>query len=111
MSRPSTEQQIKSYLDYYTGDKSWGDHTWNLVEAGKHVRTDTPHGAYDIKLQDGKLQLTFTPVSGIAVRAGEVQTCPTKFTAINRAQEEADDHCRRTAAFLSGNPRLKPPKW
>ena len=45
----------------FTGDRGWGDLTWNIVEPGKLIRTDTQLGSYSLELQpDGKTyRLTF----------------------------------------------------
>lgn len=94
------------YLDYFTGDRGFGDLTWDLIEPGKLARAKTPLGTYSLELQaDGNTyQLSFNSGS-------ETRTCRTKFQATNRAQWEADDHHRRLLAQQQQPSRLKPPKW
>ena len=102
--RTTADRQFN--LNRFTGDNSWGDLTWNILEPGKLVRADTQLGSYSLELQlDGKtLQLSFNSGS-------EIRICPTKFQATNRAQWEADDHHRRLLAQQQQSVRLKPPKW
>ena len=104
----TTAEQQQYYLDRISpATASWGDLTWNIVEPGKLIRTDTQFGSYSLELQpDGKTyRLTFN--SGSA----EIRICPTKFQATNRAQWEADDHHRRLLAQQQQPSRLKSPKW
>ena len=102
--RTTADEQF--YLNYYTGDKSWTDITFQLIEPNKLVRAQTELGSYSIDLQlDGKtLRLSFDAGSGVRI-------CPTKFQAINRAQWEANDHQRRLLAQQQQPVRMKPPKW
>jgi hypothetical protein len=94
-------------LDSSSGDKSWGGLTFDVVEPGKVAQAQTPHGIYRIAAQSDDRTMLLTFHAGAAVR-----TCPTKFTAINRAQEEASDHCSRLTAQQGLNKqRMKPPKW
>jgi hypothetical protein len=93
-------------LNHFTGDNSWGELTWNIVEPDKLIRADAKFGSYSLALQpDGKTyRLTFSSGS-------EIRTCPTKFQATNRAQWEADDHHRRLLAQQQQPAPLRPPKW
>jgi hypothetical protein len=106
MRTTTTTEQQQFYLDQSTGERGFGELTWNIVEPGKLVRADTQVGSYGLELQpDGKTyQLTFNSES-------ESRICPTKFQAVNRAQWEADDHHRRLLAQQQQPNRLKPPKW
>jgi hypothetical protein len=99
-----TEQQY--HLDHWTGDKSWTDMVFQIVEPGKLIRAQAELGSYSIELQpDGKtMRLTFDAGSG-------VRTCPKKFQVINTAQVEAFDHHRRLLAQRQMPARMKPPKW
>lgn len=94
------------YLNYFSGDRSWGDLTWHVVEPGKLARAKTKLGSYSVALQpNGKtFRLSYSFGS-------EIRMCPTKFQATNRAQWEADDHYRRLLAQQQSPARLKPPKW
>jgi hypothetical protein len=49
------------YLDYFSGDRGFGDLTWDLIEPGKLARAKTPLGTYSLELQaDGNTyQLSF----------------------------------------------------
>ena len=51
--RTTADEQF--YLNHYTGDKSWTDITFQLIEPDKLVRAQTELGSYSIELQpDGK---------------------------------------------------------
>ena len=104
--RTTAAERQQFYLNHFTGDNGFGELTWNIIEPGKLVRTDTQLGSYSLELQpDGKtFRLTFNSGS-------EIRICPTKFQATNRAQWEADDHYRRLLAQQQQPARLKPPKW
>ena len=93
-----TTDHQQNALNYSTGDNSWGEMTWQIVEPGKLVRAQAEQ-------PDGKtFRLTFDAGSGVS-------TCPTKFQAINRAQWEAEDQHRRLLAQQQQPARMKPPKW
>jgi hypothetical protein len=94
------------YLNYFSGDQSYGGLRWNMAVPGKRAEANTSLGTYVIEIKpNGILHLTFN--SGT-----EIRICPTKFTATNRAQGEASDHHARLLAQQGRNPsRMKPPKW
>jgi hypothetical protein len=93
-------------LNYYASENnSFCDKlVWKIVEPGKLAKANTGFGSYFIRVEpDGKtFQLMFDSGGGPCARF-----CPTKFTAINRVQWEAEDHYRR----FSAPGRLKAPKW
>ncbi len=104
--KTTADQQY--YLNVFGGggEKSFGSLPWKLVEPGRLTRAETEVGSYDIELQPDGKTLRLSVSDGLAKRI-----CPTKFTAINRAQWEADDHHRRLLAQLQQPVRLRPPKW
>jgi hypothetical protein len=103
----TTPEALRRNLNESTGNKSWGELKWQLVEPGKLARTQTELGSYSIEIPpDGKTyQLSFDNGSS------GVRVCPTKFQAINVVQGEANDHHKRLLAQRQRPIRMKPPKW
>jgi hypothetical protein len=90
------------------GGESWSKSLcWTFDETSQRASVATPFGTYMIAVEPPKNTLKLTFALG-----SETRTCPTKFTAINRAHWEADDHHQRLQAQHGKNPnRMKPPKW
>jgi hypothetical protein len=101
MSRPSMADYFLNQMIEHPSDMPW-----SITEPGKQAQARMSLGTYVIDVKPDNKVYVLRFVTGTGERI-----CPTRFTASNRVQGEAEDHYRRLLAQQQQPARMKPPKW